>query len=112
MRITWVSTGSRRLSNEGQLRRSATRWAQEFLAPSRRRGPDGILTTRASGSSARSVQGTSGHGLLRPKRAIDFRRLGLNHGSVPRLTSPAETIQTRKLLERSIPFFRRGTTLE
>ena len=56
-------------------------------------------------------QGTFGHGLWRPKQAIAFRRFGLNRGSVPRQTSPAETIQTRKLWERSIPFFRRGTTL-
>ena len=36
-----------------------------------------LRPTKAFGSSARSPPGTSGHGRLRPKRDIDFRRFGL-----------------------------------
>ena len=36
-----------------------------------------LRPTKAFGSSSRSPPGTSGHGRLRPKRDIDFRRFGL-----------------------------------
>lgn len=73
---SWASTASRRLSSEARLWRSGTPWARGFRAPSRPNSLDWILTTKAFGSSARSVQGTSGHGPWRPKRAIDFRQFG------------------------------------
>ena len=73
--ITWVLIASKRLSNVARPKRCATAWAGGFRAPLQRNGPDWILITKVSGSSARLAPGTSGHGRLRPKRAIDFRRL-------------------------------------
>src|SRR5713226_2349341 len=64
MSITWGSTGGRGLSNEALPRKCATRWVREFRAPSQRNGLDWILTTKDSGSSALSVQGTFVRGPL------------------------------------------------